>query len=107
VFLDATLTRAIPAAGGDAFDPAEPTEQTFACKAIHDGWSSFHLANNLVAANERKVMILASTLATTPVSGDMITIRGETFAICPAGTGGTPAVSTDPAKAVWTCRASA
>ena len=107
IFLDATLSR-------DSFtpDPAEPgepgeiTKATWPCKAIHEEWSTSYLAGGLVLAGERKVLILAASLATEPKPGDRITIRGETFTVVPES-GGAPAVATDPAKATWTLRARA
>jgi hypothetical protein len=102
LFLDATLAR-------DTVDlttpwaPASPTPTTYAVKAIHDEWGTSVLAGGLVNTGERKVLVLASTLAIDPLPGDRITIRGETFTIVPAGAG-QPPVSTDPAKAVWVLR---
>lgn len=105
-FLDATLTRLIPAVSPDPADPQPPTQTTFPCKAINDAWGAYYRTGGLVGASDRQVLILASTLATVPQSGDRITIDGATLTIVGSGQG-QPAVSTDPAKAVWTIRASA
>jgi len=108
IFLDATLSR-----DGFTPDPAEPgepgeiTTATWPCKAIHEEWSTSYLAGGLVLAGERKVLVLAATLATEPKPGDRITIRGETFTVVPGASAGAPAVSTDPARATWTLRARA
>lgn len=108
IFYDATLSR-------DSFtpDPAEPGEPgtttitTYPCKAIHEEWGTRYLAGGLVRASDRKVLVLAATLATEPKPGDRITLRGETLTVVPGDTSGQPAVSTDPAKATWTLRATA
>jgi hypothetical protein len=109
LFLDATLTRAATAAGPNAWTPGAVTTTVYACKAIHEAWSTGLLAQGLVEADDVKVLILASSIAIEPAPGDMITIRGEQFTIIiiPAGGGKAmkPAVSTDPAKAVWEIRA--
>lgn len=104
LFLDATLTRETPGTG-PAYDPGPSTTVEYVCKAIHDQWSSFDIANSLVEASERKILILATSLAVEPASGDKITIRGETFTISGSASG-KPAVATDPAKAVFVMRAS-
>ncbi|HWV44125.1 hypothetical protein [Pseudorhodoplanes sp.] len=50
----------------------------------------------LVAANERKVLILATSLSVRPQPQDRVTIRGITFTIND--------VKTDPAEAVFECK---
>ena len=104
LFLDATLARTTLAAGPNAWTPGSPTTTTYSCKAIHDTWGASWLSQGLVVADEVKLLILASSLAVDPDVGDVVTIRGEAFTISP-NVGGKPAVSTDPAKAVWECRA--
>ncbi len=104
-FLDAVLTRTVYAAPDplEPWAPGDPTETTFACKAIHEEWSAYHRQGGLVLSGDRRVLVLASTLAVEPAPGDRITIRGETFTIVEQGSG-QPAVSTDPAKATWVLR---
>lgn len=105
LFLDAVLTRAVHAAP----DPLEPwtpgtsTDTDYPCKAIHEEWSAYHRQGGLVLSSDRRVLVLASTVAVEPAPGDRITIRGETFTIVEQGSG-QPAVSTDPAKATWVLR---
>lgn len=97
VFLDAALYRDDAGVGGSDFDPAPPgTPQQFACKAIHDSYSDYFQKGGLVEANDRKVLILATSLSIAPVQGDRITIDGLTLTIVN--------VKTDPAKAVWECQ---
>lgn len=104
VFFPATLTRDVPAAGPNDWTPGESVPTDYSCRAIHEEWSASYLADGLVEAGERRVLVLASTLAVTPEPGDRITIRSETFTVVPAE-GGQPAVSSDPALAVWVLRA--
>lgn len=104
LFLPATLTRTTPSGTGDPWNPDPPTNVTYSCRAIEEEWGMSQLAGGLVLANERKVLVLASTLAVEPAPGDRITVRGHTLTIVPQGAG-VPAVSTDPAKAVWVLRA--
>jgi hypothetical protein len=104
-FLDATLTRAVPVAGANPWDPpASSSDTTYSCRAIPDTWGATWFAGGLVASDEAKILILASTLATDPQPGDKITVRSETYTIVPAGSG-KPAVAVDPALACWECRA--
>lgn len=100
VFYDATLTRVTPGTP----DPEEPwvpvadTTVAHSCKAIVESYSDYQIANSLVDANDRKVLILANSLAVVPdVATDTITIRGQTYALVGE-------VKTDPATAVWEIR---
>ena len=104
LFLDATLTRFVPASTGSAYDPDPPVSTDYACKAIFDQWGAYHQANGLVLNTDRKVLVLANTLAVEPMPGDRIAIGGVTLNVYSNGEGA-PAVATDPAKAVWTLRA--
>jgi hypothetical protein len=107
VFLDAVLTREIPG-DGPAYDPGEPTIQTFNMKALAESYGSYTRGQGLVAATDMKVMILATSLSVQPQPLDKIEIAAQGFSgrIVAGDTAGTPAVSTDPAKCVWECRAS-
>jgi hypothetical protein len=96
IFLDASVTRATAATGGNAFEPTVGSAATYSCKAIVDTYSAYDRAQGLVDQTDRKVLILAATLSIQPKAGDAITIRGETFTIV--------SVMTDPAKAVWECQ---
>ncbi|CCG42708.1 hypothetical protein [Magnetospirillum molischianum] len=51
------------------------------------------MANQLVAAGDRRVSIVATALKTDPSPGDTLTADGQTWTVI--------AVSSDPAKAVW------
>jgi len=102
LFLDATLLRDTASSNSpdiDPFDPPAPSTTSYSCKAIHDEYSEHDRLAGLVGQGDRKVLILAHSLSVTPINGDRITIRGRTLLITD--------VSTDPALAVWTCKATA
>lgn len=104
LFLDATLSRTSSAAGANDWTPGAATTTDYTCKAIHDKWGAIWLSGGLVAADDVKLLILAASVTVKPMAGDVVTIRGEAFTIVSDG-GSKPAVETDPAQAVWTCRA--
>lgn len=95
LFLDATYTvDAVP--DSPAYDPADPPAPvaiSYACKAIVETYSDYFRKQNLVTERDRKVLVLANSLAVVPVVNARITISGITFAII--------AIGTDPATAVW------
>jgi len=107
VFLDATLTRDVAGAGDD-FDPGTPTQETYACKAIREFYGTGYRPPNLAAGTAAKVTVLQLSLSVTPKVGDRITITGQggPFAIV-GDTPGQPAVTADPANAIWECQAMA
>lgn len=107
IFLDCVLTRSTPGTG-PAYDPGEPTLTTFDCKAIANSYSAYTMASSLVNSNDMEVLILAASLSIDPEPLDKIEIASQGFVgIIVAGTtSGMKAVSTDPAKAVWSCRCS-
>lgn len=112
LFLDAVLTRDVPGVNSpdtDDFDPPLPTEATYACKAIRENYGVGLRAGGLVNAEDVKIIILQRSLAVTPQPLDRIVIteHGVTFSIVPGDSKGQPAVSADPANAVWECRARA
>ncbi len=108
VFYDAVLTRLVPTAGPDAHTPGVPQEVDYPCKALREEYSAGYRLQGLVADTDFKIKILAAGLATVPEPGDRITIAKQNVVgtIVPANTAGQQAVKTDPATAVWDCRAS-
>lgn len=98
LFLDATLTRDVvpDSPTYDPFDPPAPVATEYACKAIVEAYADKFRLEGLVQANERKVLILATSLSVRPRPQDRVTIRGITFTITD--------VKTDPAEAVWECK---
>lgn len=107
IFLDAVLTREVPG-DGPVYDPGPSTTVTYSAKALVETYSAFTRGQGLVNATDMKVMILATSLSTEPQPLDRIAIAVQGFSgqIVAGDTAGTPAVGTDPAKAVWTLRCS-
>lgn len=105
LFLNAIYT-VDGAATGPAYDPTPGASTDYPCKAIFDEWGAYYRSAGLVSASDRKVLVLADTLPVTPVEGGRITIDGVTLTVASNGEG-QPAVSTDPAKALWTLRCTA
>lgn len=70
------------------------TSENFPAKGMVEDWGAYYLASQLVQAGDRKVTILATSLATTPSPNDTVTASGQTWTVV--------AVSSDPAKATWT-----
>lgn len=95
IFYSATLIRDVtaPASPDTPFNPTVTGQSTFTCKAIVNTYSNFYRLNELVKAEDRRIIILAQSLSTTPVVGDRVTIRGQTFKVLN--------VTTDPALATW------
>lgn len=98
VFYDAVMTvDVIPTSPPyDPADPPAPVPVNYSCKAIVESYSDYFRKNGLVDAKDRKVLILANSVAVKPAAGNRVTIQGITFTI--------HEVSTDPASAVWECR---
>lgn len=98
LFMPATLTRASVPDSPD-YEPFDPPIEVFVeypCNAIVEAYSDKFRMDGLVAANERKVLILAASVAVRPQPHDRVTIRGITFTISE--------VNSDPAEAIWECR---
>lgn len=106
-FRDATLTRTTVTAGVNPWDPpAGNTTTDYPCKALREEFGASWLAGGLVDATDVKILVLAATLSVTPEAGDRITIGSASWTVVPAGSG-KPAVSVDPAGAVWELRCKA
>ncbi|WP_029581944.1 hypothetical protein [Bradyrhizobium sp. URHD0069] len=111
LFLDAVLTRdVIP--DSPAYDPADPPAPVpvpYACKAIVEDYSAGVRAGGLVNATDVNIIILAASLSVEPQAGDRLSVpsQGVSGTIAGPATSGTSsmkAVSTDPARATWSCR---
>lgn len=104
-FYDATVSREVPGVIDplEPYTPVEPTTVTYSCKGMVDEFSDYAIANQLVDAQDRKVLILATTLSIKPTDGDKVTIKGPTD---PAAVTYriVPPISIDPAGAVWELR---
>lgn len=97
LFLDATLTRdTFTASSPDvAFDPSDPTQTEYECKAVNDKTRTFTTPDGLVTRRSASILILANSLSVTPVDGDRVTIRSVTYRL--------GLVEIDPAQACWIC----
>lgn len=97
IFLDATLTQDTFASVSPdvAFDPANPTQTSYTCKAVNDKTRTFTTPDGLVSRRSASILILANSLSVTPTDGDRVTIRSKTYRI--------GMVEIDPAQACWIC----
>jgi len=104
LFLDATLVRDV-AGAGDAYDPGAPTQSSYTCKAIREYFAAGRTPPMVNGATV-KITILQLSLSVTPQPGDRITItsQGGPYSIVPQSDAG-PAVTADPANAIWECQA--
>lgn len=105
VFLNAVYEIDTPGTG-PSYDPGEPMTASHPCKAIEDEWDAYYRRGGLISGDDRKILILAKTLAVEPQEGGRITIRGKVFTVYSDGQG-QPAVASDPALATWVVRARA
>src|SRR6185369_14719456 len=92
LFLDATYTVDVPGTIVDPADPPAPTPTDYPCLAIVETYSDYFSKGGLVLDGDRKVLILANSLAVRPVVNSRITVSGTQFT--------TVSVGTDPATAV-------
>ena len=88
---------------GAPHDPIPGAATQYPCLIIEEDFGSYEVQGGLVKGTDRKVMILATSIAVEPVNEGRITTRGRVLTIYSDGEG-KPAVSTDPARAVWTVR---
>lgn len=94
LFYDAVLTVDVPQDSPDPADPLPPVPTDYPAKAYVEKYSAYYLANSLVQASDRKVIVLAKSLAIEPVNGARITVQGVTFTIIAYDDGGSN-------KSVW------
>lgn len=76
------------------------------CKGLVTAFSDYSIAQGMVRASDRKVLILAATLpaGVKPRSGNRITTPDGIVTIVAGDTPGRAAVNTDPAGATHDCR---
>lgn len=96
VFYDAVMTvDVIPNSPPyDPADPPAPVPVSYPAKAYVEKYSAYYRANSLVEASDRKVIVLAKSLAIEPVNGARITVQGITFTIIDYDDGGSN-------KSIW------
>lgn len=82
--------------GTGAVVPGTSTDHI--ARGFVDSFSSYEIANNIVLAGDRRVLILATSLSITPTPAtDTVSANGQTLTIV--------AVKSDPAGAVWEIQA--
>ncbi len=80
---------------GPVWDPII-TDVPYACSGWVDNYATIDHVDSNVQVNDRKVFIIASTLAVTPVPGNTVAIAGSPFSII--------SVALDPAGCAWVCQ---
>ena len=75
------------------------TEQVtrHACRGWVESFSRFEVERSLVRATDRKVVVLADTLAVQPNETGRVVVDGETLSVV--------SVRSDPARATWEIQA--
>lgn len=80
---------------GPIWDPII-TNVSYSCSGWVDTYSTIDHVDSNVQQNDRKVFVIKSTLAVTPVPGNTVAIAGSTFSII--------SVALDPAGCAWVCQ---
>ena len=90
IFYDAVMTvDVVPNSPPyDPADPPAPVPVSYPAKAYVEKYSAYYRANSLVEASDRKVIVLAKSLAIEPVNGARITVNNVTFSIIAYDDGG-------------------
>jgi hypothetical protein len=95
-----TLERYTPGTP-DPLEPWEPVAATsvaWSTRGFEDKFTDYYVSRGVIRQGDRLIYLVAHTLATTPVEGDVLISRdGEPFVIIE--------VRTDPARALWECHA--
>lgn len=93
----ATLTRLAAGTRTTAAGGTHPTSIDYACRGFVDDYAAGLVDGTLITAQDRRVMLVARSLAVAPIVGDRITIESATYAV--------QRVTRDPATAMWTLQA--
>lgn len=91
--MDCVVTRL--ESSGPEWDPVI-TPVPYACSGWVDDYAAAEHVDSNVLVSDRKVYVVASTLAIVPVPGNTVTIGGSTFTII--------ATALDPAGTAWVCQ---
>lgn len=94
-FSEAALTR--PAEGGGDWSGNSGQSQTFPCKAMVEAYSDHLRAVGDIPDTDIKLMIVGTSITTTPRKGDTVRIGLRKWSLI--------RVDTDPAQAMWSCQA--
>lgn len=89
------LVRVVPGEVDPETPWIEPEDDLveFDCMGWVEEYSDYRMANAMVQANDRKVMVTATSLSTTPKVGGLLVAQGRTYSVTEIGT--------DPATAAW------
>lgn len=93
-FSDATLTH--PEQGG-GWNEAPAEADAYPCKAMIDTYSDHMRATADIPGTDVRLMIVGASILVDPLKGDTVTLQGRRWTLIE--------VSTDPARAMWTCQA--
>jgi hypothetical protein len=100
VALDVVVTRTPMVPGPNPWDPPTlGTPVNHACKGWDDSYDTDRIDGTVIQVDDRKVVILADSLAIEPALTDAVTVRGSTYTIV--------SIASDPAHATWTLQARA
>lgn len=94
-----TITRDVPQDSPDPADPLPPVTTSYDGNGFVDDWDASYLASSLVERGDVKIIIIATSIAIVPDTGDRVTVRGKTYSVLN--------VSADPALATYTLQARA
>ena len=95
IYLPATLH--VSGSGYDeAGNPTAGTDTDYDCRAMIDDISEVARAQAGYTERERRIMVLADSVAVVPTTNDSITVKGERYAIM--------GVNSDPAESYYSMR---
>lgn len=107
VYPSARLIKRVPTTTGDAWNKTKTgeTATNYDCKALVEEFSGSQVVNSQITEDDRKIIILQSTLGAVPEAGDAIVVPypgGPEYKIGDYSSA-IPAVTADPANGAWIC----
>ena len=101
--LAGSLAKTVGKAMAGLFLPATLTRGTitYSCLGIYEQWGKGSGPGGALTNPDVKALVLATSLSVEPDSGDVVSLQGSTFVVV-SNKDTLSAVSTDPARAVWT-----
>jgi hypothetical protein len=76
-----TFTFKKQGASGTAYAPTITYTETAAVKGALQSYASRYIDGNIIQANDRRALILASSIAVTPAPGDRLLIDGDDWTV--------------------------
>lgn len=97
--LPATLVKVTPGTRtpGNIGGGRNPTTTSYSCDGLVADYSAIDLANTLIQASDRKIVLFGASLSVVPAIDDKVTIDGNTYRVI--------AVTRDPLKVIYTLQA--